>query len=437
MFISTNFAKYKKIEKKFLKYETSNMSPNIKIKWKSGFGYKIKDIDNNKYIDFTSGIFTSNIGYNNKDFRKNISSTLKLGINHSYTYYNEQREKYISKLINFIGSKNLKKCFLVSAGTEATEAAIKASRIFCSDQFNKEKKGIICLKGNWHGRTMGSAMLSGKNDGSDWIGFFDKNIYHLDFPYPWIKASKEKNYFKKSLQKRFKKNFPFKKKIAMIMLESFQGWGALFYPLEYINEIKLFCKKNNILLCFDEMQAGFGRTGKKFGFQHYNVSPDMICVGKGMGSGFPLAALVGSKKIFDNKKISGMSSTHSANPVCCTAGTSTIDIINKKKLVNNSKNKGKILHKELNLIKINSKIIFGTFGKGLIASLIFKKYKHQSAKTIADLVSLKCLSNGLLVCNTGRESIKLGPPLIINKLGIEKSLKILKKSIYEVEKQIS
>ncbi len=437
MFISANIKKYKKIEKRFLQYETENMTPNIKIKWKFGHGYKITDIEKKKYIDFTSGIFTSNIGYNNKEFKRNILSALKLGFNHSYTYYNDQREKYISKLIKFIDSKKLKKCFLVSAGTEATEAAIKAARTFCSDQFNEKKKGIICLNGNWHGRTMGSAMLSGKNSGSDWIGFFDKNIYHLDFPYPWIHETSKKNFFKKTLLKKFKSNFPFKKKIAMIMLESFQGWGALFYPKNYIKEIAAFCKKNNILLCFDEMQAGFGRTGKRFGFQYYNVDPDMICIGKGMGSGFPLAALVGSKKIFDNKKISGMSSTHSANPVCCAAGLSTIDIINKKKLIENSRIKGSILHKKLKLISKNSRLIFGTYGKGLIGSLIFKDFRNNSAKRIADLVSFKCLDKGLLVCNTGRESIKLGPPLIIDKKGIEESLKILNKSIYEVENQIS
>ena len=86
------------------------------------------------------------------------------------------------------------------------------------------------------------------------------------------------------------------------MLETFQGWGAVFYPKNYVKNIEKFCKKNNIILCFDEMQSGFARTGKKFGFEHYNVKPDMICCGKGMGSGFPLSGVIASKKIFSNKK---------------------------------------------------------------------------------------------------------------------------------------
>ena len=109
---------------------------------------------------------------------------------------------------------------------------------------SKEKIGIISLKGNWHGRTMGAQMLSGKTAQSAWIGFHDKNMYHLDFPYPWlIKNNNSANFFKNSLRKCFKKNFNFKNKITGIILEAFQGWGAFLYPLEYIKEIKKFCKK--------------------------------------------------------------------------------------------------------------------------------------------------------------------------------------------------
>ena len=216
------------------------------------------------------------------------------------------------------------------------------------------------------------------------------------------------------------------------MLETFQGWGAIFYPKNYVKNIEKFCKKNNIILCFDEMQSGFARTGKKFGFEHYNVKPDMICCGKGMGSGFPLSGVIASKKIFSNKKIFGLSSTHSANPISCAAGIATIDIINKKKLVSNSMRQGKILHKNLSKIVLRyNKILNTNLGQGLIASLIFKNYKNYSGKYFADKVSQKCLEKGLLVCNTGRESIKLGPPLIINSKAINKASRIIFQSIEE------
>ena len=437
MIISPNKKKYTNLEKKYLKFETSNMSPFIKIKWKRANKFHMFDVENKKYIDFTSGIFTSSIGYNNKYFKEQIKKAINQGFNHSYHYYNDFREKYISKLIKFINSSKLNKCFLASAGTEVIEAAIKFSRIYGSS-FNKKKIGIISIKGNWHGRTMGSQMLSGKNSASKWIGFYDKNIYHTDFPYPWLKNLNDKKFFSNSLRKRFPKNFNFRKKITMVILETFQGWGAIFYPKKYVKEIEKFCKKNNIILCFDEMQSGFGRTGKKFGFQHYGVSPDLICCGKGMGSGFPLSGIIGSNKIFNNKNVLGMSSTHSANPLSCCAGLATIKIMEKLKLVENSRKQGVLLHKNLEIIKKKyNSIVLGSYGKGLIRSIVFKKFKKFSGKYIADKVSLKCLLKGLLICNTSRESIKLGPPLIINSKGIRKAVKILDKSIVETFNEIN
>ena len=245
MIISINKKKYLKLEKKYSKYETSNMIPNIRIKWKKANKINIVDSENKKYIDFTSGIFASSVGYNNNYLKKIVKQAVDKGFNHTYHFYNNYRELYVSKLIKFVNSPKLKKCFLVSSGTEATETAIKVARIH-GKSINKNKIGIITIKGNWHGRTMGSQMLAGNNQASKWIGFFDKNIHQIDFPYPWIKNTNKNNFFDKSLNKTFKKNFNFKKNISMIMLETFQGWGAVFYPKSYVKKIEKFCKKTTI-----------------------------------------------------------------------------------------------------------------------------------------------------------------------------------------------
>ena len=435
MFISPN-SKYKKIQKIFTKYETSNMTPNIKIHWKEAKGFFLKDIYGKKFIDFTSGIFTSAIGYNNKYFEKQITKALKSGFYHSYNYYNSYREKYISKLIKFVNSPKIEKCFLLSSGTEATEAAMKFARTYGST-INKNKKGIICISGNWHGRTVGSALLSGNNKQTKWIGYTDKKINHLDWPYPWLNIKDNKKFFYNSIKKIFGKNYNFKKNTCLFMLETFQGWGAIFYPKNYIKEVEKFCKKNNIVLCFDEIQAGFGRTGKKFGFEHYGVNPDLICCGKGMGSGFPLSGVLGSKKIIENKNVSGMSSTHSGNPISCAAGIATIDIIKKNNLISNSRKLGDILHVNLNKMKnLNKNLIKETQGHGLIGAIIFKDYKKYPSKKIADIFSQLCTDKGLLICNTGRESVKLGPPLIINKKGLLKSINILFECLGNLKRSI-
>jgi 4-aminobutyrate aminotransferase/(S)-3-amino-2-methylpropionate transaminase len=156
------------------------------------------------------------------------------------------------------------------------------------------------------------------------------------------------------------------------MIETFQGWGAIFYPKKYIQLLNKICKKNDILICFDEMQAGFGRTGKNFGFQHYEIIPDLICCGKGMGGGVALSGVIGKKKIMDLPEVGNMSSTNSANPIACNAGLAVIEEIEKKRLTQNAKIKGELLHK--NLLKISHKFpdLIDINGKGLIAAMIFQ-----------------------------------------------------------------
>ena len=415
----------------FNKYEPDSMLPNIRLFWKSAKGIHIWDRNDKKYIDFTSSIFVTNIGHGNKNFANKIEKILKSPISHTYIYFNNPRKEYIKKLINFIDNKKLKKCFLVSSGTESIEAAVKLMRLNGMEQ-HKNKKGIISLKGNWHGRTMGAQMLSDNISQSKWISP-DKDVFHIDFPYPWIDEFDSEEFFQKSIDKVFNKKFNFKNKITGLVIEAFQGWGALFYPKNYVKSLNKFCKKNKILITIDEMQSGFCRTGKKFAYEHYNFSPDLMCIGKAMGSGLPLSGVVTSNKII-NVKDGSLTSTHSANPISCVAGIATIDEIKRLNLVKKLKKTGKIFENLLEELHTNHKnIINCVSGKGMIGAIIFKDFKKIKSKHIADKVSFACLKKGLLVVNTGRESIKLGPPLIISETELKKSFKIINESITEVE----
>ena len=232
-------SEFKKAEKKYLKYETQNMSPKIKIKWKKANSYYIYDHKDKKFIDFTSGIFASSLGYKNKNLNDKIKKVLKNGFSHNYNFYNDYREKYNSKLIKFINSKKLKKCFLTSAGTEATETALKLARIYGSS-INKKKLGVISIKGNWHGRTLGSQMLSGKNKDSSWVGYYDKYMNQIEFPYPWVNGSEKKNFFINSLKRVYKKNYSFKKNIND-NFRNFSRLGCYFLS-------KNLCKRNRKIL---------------------------------------------------------------------------------------------------------------------------------------------------------------------------------------------
>ena len=419
--------RYKSL-RKLSNYEISSMSPKILTCWKKAKDYYVWDSFNKKLIDFTSTIFVSNVGHANKRVIKKVKATLDSPISHTYNYFNNSRYEYSKSLIKFINNKKLSKCYLLSSGTEATEAALKLMRLNgLRSKNSKNKIGIISLKGNWHGRTMGAQMMSGNNNQSEWIGSYDRYMYQIDFPYPWKTNEKDSvNFFYNSLIKCFGKKFDYKNKITGIILEAFQGWGAFFYPLNYIKALKKFCKKNKILITIDEMQSGFGRTGYKFLYEYYNLDPDILCCGKAMGSGFPLSGVISSKKIMNIPKIGDMSSTHSSNPIVCSAGQATLEEIKSKNLVLKSKNLGRLFKKELEKIKSNYPEIIETINcKGLIAAIIFKKFKSKNPTNLANKVTTNAYNMGLLLVNTGRESIKLGPPLIISKSSLLKAIKII------------
>ena len=214
------------------------------------------------------------------------------------------------------------------------------------------------------------------------------------------------------------------------MIETFQGWGAIFYPEEYIQELIKFSKKNNILTTFDEIQAGFGRTGKLFGYMHYNVEPDIICCGKGSSSSLPLSVVLSSKKIMDLPDIGSMSSTHSANPLVCAAGHANFKFILDEELIENSKKLGEILHRKLNFItKKFLNVNISVYGKGLIAGIIFRSKEGKLLSEVCTRICELCLQRGLIVVHTGRESIKLGPPLSIDQEALVDGLRVFEEAI--------
>jgi 4-aminobutyrate aminotransferase-like enzyme len=254
----------------------------------------------------------------------------------------------------------------------------------------------------------------------------------LPFPYPWTLKDKNPENFLINSLKKLEKKINLKKDICGVMMETFQGWGAVYYPKKYMKLLYKICKRNKILITFDEMQSGFARTGYKFGYEYYGIKPDLICCGKGMGGGIPISGVIGKKKIMDLPEVGNMSSTHSANPLACYAGLSVLEEIDKKNLLEKTKDKEKILFRKLNQIKdkFPEKILY-VQGKGLIAALIFDLNSKNDIKKILKSIVENCLRNGLLVVYTGRESIKIGPPLTITKDALIEGINVLDQAITE------
>ena len=414
-------------------YESRSMQGQIPIIWDKAEDFNIYDKHGNKWIDFTSTIFVSNVGHGNRNICNAVKKVLEKPLIHSYAYVNEERVQYHKKLVEFAGPP-FEKAFLLSAGTESTEAALKLMRMN-GKKIGKRRLGIICVEGNWHGRTLGAQMMSGNPSQKEWIGYHDPNIHHIPFPYPWALNGKTgAEFLEMGLNNLQKSGVDLENDICGFMLETFQGWGAVFYPKEFVQAIEDICIKNNILLTFDEMQSGFARTGKKFGYEHYEVQADLLCCGKGIASGFPLSAVIGTAEIMDLPEVGNMSSTHSANPFVCAAGMATLQEINRLDLVRETERKGKIFFDMLNELKNKyPDRISWVLGNGLISALLFKLPREQEPDTVfPSLVSEKAMQKGLLVVHTGRESIKLAPPLIISDEALIEGIGVLDESIYEV-----
>ena len=422
----------KEIITRLEKTESRSMQGQFPIIWDKAEDFSVYDIAGNKWIDFTSTIFVANIGHGNKRVSAAIKEVLDKPLVSTYAYMSEIRAKYLEKLIEFAGPP-FGKAFLLSAGTEATEATLKLIRMH-GQKIGKKRPGIVTLNGNWHGRTMGAQMMTSNAEQKAWVGYEDPNIHHIDFPYPWLVSEEQgEEFFNKQLDSLKQRGLNLETDIAGFMLETFQGWGALFYPKSFVKAIRKFTEKNSILLAFDEMQAGFARTGKKFGFEHYEVSPDLFACGKGMGGGVSLSGVIGRSEIMDLPEVGNMSSTHSANPLVCAAGLAVLKEIESKNIVSETARKGEILKKSLkNLKNMFPEIINNNYGEGLIASVIFNDFNKISKSELASQISEKCMQKGLLVVHTGRESIKLGPPLTITDEALLEAISVFEEAIKEV-----
>jgi 4-aminobutyrate aminotransferase-like enzyme len=426
---------FKSVQDRLAAVESRSMHGQLPVFWDRAEGCSVFDPWGNQWIDFTSTIFVANVGHGNDKVVEAIASTARKPLLHAYNYATTERLAYLEALISATPTY-LEKAFLVSAGTEAVEAAIKLMRLRAVE-LGKRRGIVIALEGNWHGRTMGAQQLSSNVDQRAWVGYDDPNVLRIPFPYstfPGVLESPEL-FMRESLTRELSNyDANVKDDVAGFILETYQGWGAFFYPPGYVAEVERVCRESSAVLCFDEMQSGFGRTGKFFGYEHYGVEPDLVCCGKGASSSLPLAFVLGRAHLLDLPAVGSMSSTHSANPVTCAAGLANLRVIQEEGLVERSARMGAILHEKLKHLQQTSDVILSVEGRGLVAALIFAGKGDRTGAEIATEIAFECMRKGLLVVHTGRESIKVAPPLTIPEDALHEGLEVLGHAVRSLEK---
>ncbi len=417
-------------------YESRSMHGQMPIVWDRAKDFQVFDRSGNYWIDFTSTIFVANAGHANDAIVQALRDTLDGDLLHTYTYASEVRAAFLQQLIESTPPE-LEKAYLVSAGTEATEMAIKLIKLHAAAQ-GKARPGVIAFDGSFHGRTTGAAQISGTGTQRQWMGFQDLNVFHLPFPYPWDDQGNPVNEdgrvrFERDLQRLREQGVDPARDVGGVMFESYIGWAAAFFPADYVQAWAECARENGFLIAFDEIQSGFGRTGELFAYQHYGVTPDLICCGKGISSSLPLAAVLGRADILDLPDVGSMSSTHSANPLCCAAGLANLKEINRLGLVRQSADKGRLLQDRLHALKRQyPKHIPHILGNGLLAALIIDDPDDPGgAGLLASRICENAMRKGLLLVHTGRESIKIGPPLTIPDDALAEGLDVLAQALAE------
>ena len=409
------------------KFESRSMHGQLPLVWDRAEGFQVHDAWGNSWIDFTSTIISANVGHAHARVIEALQAQLEKPLLHTYSYATQIRADYLRALIDAT-SPQFEKAFLLSAGTEATECALKLMRLHGYQQ-GKRQPGLITIEGNWHGRTLGAQMLSHNPMQKAWVGYHDPHIFHLPFPYPWRAdaTADPRGFFRASIEALLAEHqLDPQTDLCGFMLETFQGWGALFYPPEFVQELMRFAHEHGLLVAFDEMQSGFGRTGKLFGYMHYDVEPDLLCCGKGASSSVPLSFVLGSQVVMDLPEIGSMSSTHSANPLACAAGLATLRALLEDGLLDASARLGKQFRAGLEALQTRfPRHISQVMGHGLVAALHFVDPDAQDPGHLCSRICEEALRRGLLVVHTGRESIKLAPPLVIHPAALDEGVAVL------------
>ncbi len=390
---------------------------------------EVWDVEGNRYIDFAGGIAVLNTGHRHPKMVAAIEAQLQRFTHTCYQVLPYESYVTLAERINALtpGSHAKKTCFF-SSGAEAVENAIKIARAYTG------RPGIIAFSGAFHGRTMMGCALTGKVAPYK-IGFgpFPAEIYHAPFPVDLHGVSVEDSI--KAIHTLFKSDID-PKRVAAIILEPVQGEGGFYVtPPALMQALRKECDEHGILLIYDEVQTGFGRTGKLFAAEHYGVMPDIITMAKSMAGGTTLSAVCGKAEVMDGPAPGGLGGTYAGNPLAIAAAHAVIDIIEQEQLVARANVLGERLVARLKKAQENNPTIKEVRGLGsMIAVEFFDSVTDQPSMEITKQVQQAALAEGLilLTCGVYTNALRFLYPLTIEDAVFDEALDILDRALMKV-----
>lgn len=380
-----------------------NLYQRFPINISKGKGSLVWDVSGKEYIDCMGGYGVALIGHCNDRVVNAIKNQSEKLITCHMSIYNNTRLEFLEK-ISKISPKKLSKVFFSNSGAESTESALKFSRKFTG------KSGVIAMTGGYHGKTFGALSVT------------HNEKYRKSFQ-PLLEGVKFVPYGNPSKIEESLDN-----SIGTVIVEPIQGETGIIVPSDgTLQQIRKICDQNNLVLIFDEIQTGLGRTGRMWAGEHWSTTPDIMCLAKGIAGGLPMGLTLCKPEILDAMKVGEHSSTFAGNPLSCSAGIATIESIIEENLVENAAKIGNIFKNGLFQLKENHRIVRDVRGLGLMLAL-------ELRFDVKDVL-FEGIKEGLLMLYSGRNIIRLLPPLVLDEAKVAKTLSIMDKLLTNEEER--
>lgn len=414
---------------RWAKAEAQCTGYQARVCWDHGKGVVVTDVDGNTFIDWTSGVLVTNVGHSHPHLVEAVQAASAKLMN-NYECLSEPRVQAAEKLVQILPA-HLDRCFFLSTGSEATEACIRIM---------KRKTGkfeILSFHGGFHGRTYAALTAGGLSGPKKGYGPTLPGAIRVPFPYCYrcpFKAKPETcdmlclDYVDDAVRANSSGS------LAGVIVEAYLGAaGFIFAPEGWFPRLEQWIRSHNLVFALDEVQSGFGRTGKMFAMEWENLTPDLVALGKGIGSGAPASAVAARSEVIGVLGAGEMSSTMGGNPVACAAVVAVVEIFEQEKLEQNALRIGALMKSRLEQIQEKSPWVGDVRGRGLVMGVELvkdKKTKEPAPDLVRKLIDVAA-QNGLLIGSVGvfGNVVRVAPPLVITEDEAVESLDIFEKSL--------
>ncbi len=387
-----------------------------------GRGTEAWDVDGNRFLDFAAGIAVCATGHSHPRVVAAVREAAGRFLHISSDYWHEEMTAIAERLAALAPFGEPAMCFLCQSGTEAVEGALKLAR------YVTRRQRIIAFLGGFHGRTMGSlALTSSKVTQQAGFAPVMPGVTHVPYPNryrPLFAGADQGRATLDYLGMLFERNVP-PAEVAAIVVEPLQGEGGYLVPPDgFLAGLRALCDEHGILLVFDEVQSGIGRTGRMFACEHEGVAPDILTVAKGLGSGLPIGAIVARRRLMQQWKRGAHGNTFGGNPLCCAAANVTLDLV-RDEYTANAARVGAYFMDRLREFAARYPCIGDLRGRGLMIGMELVQADGSPARGLVDALLHRAFDNGLLLLSCGTSTLRFMPPLCVTTAEVDEALVLL------------